>query len=267
MENSALNKIDGSRRAIVVFFIFFGFIELVKLLVTKDMNLLSISPILTYFFISVVYIFITYICNDSYLSYNIVEFNLISIIYTIYTGYNFIFSFVAIHVNSFSDIHFYLSITMLFFLFLGFVIGNYFIKKRDLRSIDKEIIIRGCEIEVKYLNPWSELSFDKIPWLRTPFKRFGKGVGLVFIFVGGSAAGLSIAIAEGLKRSGILGTEIDIHAFLFFTIGVPISLAVGVIIAPLVSYLSRWRRLITSIKNEYGSYVVFLNLDKKTHKS
>ncbi|WP_219822443.1 hypothetical protein, partial [Vibrio hyugaensis] len=71
MENSALNNIDGSRRAIVIFFLFFGFIELVKLLVTKDMTVLSMSPILTYFFISIGYIFIIYLCNDSYLSYHI----------------------------------------------------------------------------------------------------------------------------------------------------------------------------------------------------
>ena len=87
-------------------------------------------------------------------------------------------------------------------------------------------------------------------------------LGLLILLIGGSAAGLSIAIAEGLKRSGVIGVEINTYAFLFFSMGVPIGIAMGVVIAPLFSYFNHWRKLTLGLKNKYGSYTVLLNLGK-----
>ena len=64
------------------------------------------------------------------------------------------------------------------------------------------------------MNFWSELSLKRALWLEKPFKAL-KYECLFIIFVGGSASGLSLAIAEGLKRSELLGSNINTHAFSF----------------------------------------------------
>ena len=47
--------------------------------------------------------------------------------------------------------------------------------------------------------------------------------------------------------------------------GVPIGIAIGVVIAPLISYLYHWRNYSRQLKKEHGSYTVLLNLEKKPY--
>ncbi|WP_284191981.1 hypothetical protein [Vibrio zhanjiangensis] len=186
-------------------------------------------------------------------------------LYFIYSSYNFIFSSVFINVENTFDIHFALSAIMFVFLMLGIISGSFFKKDRDVNLFKNETIIRGNEIELRKFNPWADLSLDKAPWLRKPLKGLHYAVAVFILLIGGSAAGLSIAIAEGLKRSGLLGDDINTHAFLFFVMGVPIGIAMGVVIAPLISYLYHWRKLLKTVKKEHGSYTVLLNLEKKPY--
>ncbi|MYM58700.1 hypothetical protein GTG28_05645 [Vibrio sp. OCN044] len=115
------------------------------------------------------------------------------------------------------------------------------------------------------MNFWSELSLKKVLWLEKPIKSLKYGMSYFIILVGGSASGLSLAIVETLKRTELLSSTINTHAFLFFILGVPVALASGILLYPLLSHLYRWRKLVKEIKQEYGCYTVLLNVENKPY--
>ena len=263
--NEEKNKINNVRKSVSFMFAIFSIVEIIKLLILEDKFILPIIP--TIFFFTISLLFLLSMCLISYktLQKYPIE-NVISImLFMIYWSYNFFFSSVFIAVKEIFDIHFTLSSIMLSFLILGLLIGSFFTKKRDLNLLKDSIIIRDNEIELRKFNPFSELSLDKAPWLRKPLEALRYAFVIVILFVGGSAAGLSIAIVEVFKRTGVLGDEIDTHAFLFFALGTPIGMGFGIVIAPLISYLYRWRKMVKEIKRKYGSYVVLRNLDNKSY--
>ena len=258
--NEEKNKINNVRKSVSFMFAIFSIVEIIKLLILEDKFILPIIP--TIFFFTISLLFLLSMCLISYktLQKYPIE-NVISImLFMIYWSFNFFFSSVFITVKEIYDIHFTLSLIMLSFLVLGLLIGGFFTKKRDLSLLKDSIIIRDNEIELRKFNPFSELSLDKAPWLRKPLEALRYAFVIVILFVGGSAAGLSIAIVEVFKRTGVLGNEIDTHAFLFFALGTPIGMGFGIVIAPLISYLYRWRKMVKEIKRKYGSYVVLRTL-------
>ncbi|WP_341659793.1 hypothetical protein [Vibrio sp.] len=258
-------RIDRSRKAILGLFGIFGTTELLKILITKDINFLSICPMAIYLLVSVSFISLLFICRRKSLEVNFVEYSIVSFVYIIYTLCIFIFSSVSMHISKAFDIHFYLFIFLILSLLLGYLLGRFFTHNQDLKSIGKEVIVRENEVELRHFNPWARLSLDKAPWLRKPLKHLGYALGALIMLIGGSAAGLSLLIAEGLKRSGVIGVEIDTYAFLFFSIGMPIGIAAGVYLAPLFSYFNHWRKLILGLKNKYGNYTVIINHEKKPY--
>ena len=263
--NEEKNKINNVRKSVSFMFAIFSIVEIVKILILKDKFILPIIPIIFFFTISLLFLLSMFLISYKTLQKYPIE-NVISImLFMIYWSYNFFFSSVFIAVKEIFDIHFTLSSIMLSFLILGLLIGSFFTKKRDLNLLKDSIIIRDNEIELRKFNPFSELSLDKAPWLRKPLDALRYAFVIVILFVGGSAAGLSIAIVEVFKRTGVLGDEIDTHAFLFFALGTPIGMGFGIVIAPLISYLYRWRKMVKEIKRKYGSYVVLRNLDNKSY--
>ena len=259
------NMMISLRKAILFVFAIYSIAELSKLLILKEILIIPVIPMILFFTISSFLIFPICFINHRTLQKYPIE-NLTSIsLFIIYWSYNFFFSSVFIAVKEMSDIHFTLSLIMLAFLVLGLLIGSFFTKKRDLNLLKDSIIIRDNEIELRKFNPFSELSLDKAPWLRKPLEALRYAFVIVILFVGGSAAGLSIAIVEVFKRTGVLGDEIDTHAFLFFDLGTPIGMGFGIVIASLISYLYRWRKMVKEIKRKYGSYVVLRNLDNKSY--
>lgn len=150
-------------------------------------------------------------------------------------------------------------------LLIGVTLSRYLSIRKDFKDISYKIQIRDSEIELKSMNFWSELSLKKALWLEKPIKSLKYGISYFIILVGGSASGLSLAIVEALKRTELLSSTINTHAFLFFIFGVPVALASGILLYPLLSHLYRWRKLVTEIKQEYGSYTVLLNLDNKPY--
>ncbi|NOH70903.1 hypothetical protein F0225_06045 [Vibrio pectenicida] len=266
MEVTSLkDKISNLRKCLLILFSFFSCVCLMQFMVLDEINILAISPIILYFIISLSLIAPICLFSKEHILKHLPDYLMLIILYSIYVFYNFILSSVFISIEKPYDANFMLSFLMLFFLFLGLLAGKFFTKKRDNTSFEKEAIIRGNEIELRKFNPWADLSLDKAPWLRKPLKGLHYAVAIFILLIGGSAAGLSIAIAEGLRRSGILGDEINTYAFLFFIMGVPIGIAIGVVIAPLLSYLYHWRKLLKTVKKEHGSYTVLLNLEKKPY--
>ena len=259
------NMMISLRKAILFVFAIYSVAELSKLLILNELSIIPVIPMILFFIISSFLIFPICFINHKTLQKYPIE-NVISImLFMIYWSFNFFFSSVFITVKEIYDIHFTLSLIMLSFLVLGLLIGSFFTKKRDLNLLKDSIIIRDNEIELRKFNPFSELSLDKAPWLRKPLEALRYAFVIVILFVGGSAAGLSIAIVEVFKRTGVLGNEIDTHAFLFFALGTPIGMGFGIVIAPLISYLYRWRKMVKEIKKKYGSYVVLRNLDNKSY--
>ncbi|MBU2897515.1 hypothetical protein [Vibrio hepatarius] len=185
--------------------------------------------------------------------------------YLILSLLGIIISPIVINAKELYDIHIIFSSIIIFSLTIGLILGWCFLNHRDFRKIQEVIKIRENDIEVKSVNFWSELSLDKAPWLKKPLQAVKYGFVSFTVFIGGSAVGISLAIAEGLKRSDWLSSSINTHAFLFFILGVPVALASGILLYPLLSHLYRWRKLVREIKQEYGSYTVLLNLENKPY--
>ncbi|WP_415846739.1 hypothetical protein, partial [Vibrio aquimaris] len=78
-------RIDRSRKAILGLFGIFGTTELLKVLITKDINFLSISSMAIYLLVSVSFISLLFICRRKSLEVNFVEYSIISFVYIIYT--------------------------------------------------------------------------------------------------------------------------------------------------------------------------------------
>lgn len=264
MKNNTTNdKIIGLRNCYFLFFSIFSLLHITVVFIDNDIHFKI--PVILYFFISFSLLILFLYSGFKSINNNIVYLFNLSFCYIIFSFFSVIISQIIISAKSLYDINFVLSIIAIFFLMLGMSLGKYFINRRDFREIPKTIQIRANVIEVKSINFWSELSLDKAPWLGLLLRKVKYGVTFVVIFVGGSASGISLAIAEGLKRSELLDPAIDTHAFLFFTLGVPVGLISGVVLYPLLSYLFRWRKLTMQIKREYGSYTLLLNLDNKPY--
>ena len=259
MKKKIQDKILALRKSILLIFFLFSFLEIIQISILDRFTIVATLPIIIYFLVSFFIISPIFLFNQNYIGNNLMEYVIFTISFMIYSAYNFLLTSVFISIEKIWDIHFFLSIIMLFFFVTGLVLGNIFTNKNDLILIEKDILLRGNEIEIKKFNPWARLNLDKAPWLRKPLKSFGHILVFFIIFIGGSAAGLSLAIVEIFRRTEILGQEIDIYAFLFFILGTPVGIAAGVVLAPLFCYLTRWRKLVKKVRETYGSYTVIYN--------
>ena len=253
----------GIRNCYFLFLSIFGILQLI-VFYSKSSFYFKI-PILVFFIISILYsLFILNSTIKNKTNHIIYLFNL-TFSYLILSLLGIIISPIVINAKELYDIHIVFSSIIIFSLTIGLILGWYFLNHRDFRKIQEVIKIRENDIEVKSVNFWSELSLDKAPWLKKPLQAVKYGFVSFTVFIGGSAVGISLAIAEGLKRSDLLSSSINTHAFLFFILGVPVALASGILLYPLLSYLYRWRKLVKEIKQEYGSYTVLLNLENKPY--
>jgi len=256
-------KIKALKNCYFGTFAIFGSIQC--LLFFDDASIYSKLPIiayLTFFIIAGIFILKVRTYNTTH---HFMEFSIVIIIFFIYSLLNLFISPITIQSRYVYDIYSLFSIITLTYLLIGITLSKYLSIRKDFKDIPYKIQIRDSEIELKSMNFWSELSLNKALWLEKPVKALKYGMSYFIIFVGGSASGLSLAIAEGLKRSELLGSNINTHAFLFFILGVPVALASGILLYPLLSHLYRWRKLVKEINQEYGSYTVLLNLENKPY--
>ncbi|MCG7491701.1 hypothetical protein MHN79_19670 [Vibrio sp. Of14-4] len=176
-----------------------------------------------------------------------------------------ILNMVLLESKIFFDPSFYMFIFLIISLCCGVLTGLFFSDKGNLFSKDN-VKIRKNEIELRKLEFFEILTLKRMPFLRAPLRRLRNITTILAAFIGTGGAGIGMGIAEILKRSDVLTPDINVHAFLFFSLGMPVLFTFGILMYSTMTYLSEWRKLVASIDKEYGEHKIIFNSKKKSYK-
>ena len=177
----------------------------------------------------------------------------------------YILNMVMIGSKNYFDSSFYMFIILLVSFISGVLIGSIFSDKREF-SNNQNIKLRDDEIELRKVDLFGFLTLKRMPFLRTPLIKLRNILYVLGALIGTGGAGVGLGIAEVLKRSDVLAPNADVHATLFFSVGMPVLFTLGVLLYSTVAYLVQWRKLLASIDKEYGGHKIIFNSKKKSYK-
>ena len=177
----------------------------------------------------------------------------------------YILNMVMIGSKNYFDLSFYMFIFLLISFILGVLIGSIFSDERKFYN-NQNIKLRNNEIELRKIDIFGFLTLKRIPFLRTPLIKLRSILYVLGALIGTGGTGVGLGIVEVLKRSDVLVPGADVHATLFFIVGMPVLFTLGVLLYSTVVYLVQWRKLLADIDKEYGEHKIIFNSKKKSYK-
>ncbi|WP_339388291.1 hypothetical protein [Vibrio caribbeanicus] len=177
----------------------------------------------------------------------------------------YILNMVMIGSKNYFDPSFYMFIILLVSFISGVLIGSIFSDKREFYN-NQNIKLRDNEIELRKVDLFGFLTLKRMPFLRTPLIKLRNILYVLGALIGTGGAGVGLGIAEVLKRSDVLAPNADVHATLFFSVGMPVLFTLGVLLYSTVAYLVQWRKLLANLDKEYGGHKIIFNSKKKSYK-